>query len=81
MNYQMDRANNLYIIRVDSLNDVIFQKVIKEILCIRGLEKKVYAYYTYFTKDYSYCILDFNKRKFNLNDVEKIARQHARKFN
>ena len=79
MDYRMDRENNLYIIRIDSLNDAVFKKVISKILEIRGLNDKVYAYYTYFTKDYSYCILDFNKRKYTDDEIEMIAKENAKK--
>ena len=79
MNYIIDQKDNFCIIKMDTLNDEIFQQVINEILEIKGLTDKIYVYYTYFTKDYSYCILDFNRRKYNEEEIEKIANGFVKK--
>lgn len=74
MNYIIDRENNLYIIKIGkTINDKVFQKVINEIIDIRNLKDKLYVYYTYFNKDATYCILDFNKRKLTDEDVNNIV--------
>lgn len=79
MNYILDRKNNLYIIIVDNFNDRIFKKVINDILEMRNIKDKFYSYYTFFNKDCSCCILDFNKRNFNDDEVEELTKAYVKK--
>ena len=79
MDYKIDRENNLYIIKIDSLNNEVFHKVIKNIIEIHNIQDKIYCYYTYFNKDYSYCIIDFNRKKFNNDEVEEIIKNFVKK--
>ena len=79
MDYKIDRANNLYIIRIDTFNDEIFKEVIKNIIEIRGIKNKLYCYNTYFTKDYTYCIVDFNRKKYCDEEIEFIAKKYVKK--
>lgn len=79
MEYNYNEENDLYIIHLSEIIDSkLLQKIINKILSGNNPNTKddVRPYYVYnlsFSSDYRYCILDFNKRKFEQEEIDKIC--------
>lgn len=69
MKYIYDAERDYYIIKINKkMDNALFQKAVNSILKEEELANSLYCYYTFFNQDYTYCILDFNRR--NLSDIQ-----------
>lgn len=84
MEYNYNEENDLYIIQLTEIIDSkLLQKTINRILSHTNPNTRdnIRPYYTYnlsFSSDYKYCVLDFNKREFEQEEIDEICHGRTR---
>ena len=72
MYYFYNSKKDVYVINlIDIKKNNEFQNILREI-SLMEIRNDNYQYNTYFNKDYTGCIVDFNRQSFTQDDIENI---------